>query len=650
MHISKLRIKNFKCFDEVEINFDPNFNLIIGENNSGKSTIFEALRLWQIAVQQFYSARTGKNVKGNIGFYRTFVFQPLNLNDLSFLRIKEIDEVFHNKPHKSLINKHYDVSEDFNSFVIEVTFSNSKDSASIPILFKSNSRKTLNCKIDVSDEDILRKVSNELSMVMELANNDTFRNRIRLAYIPPKFTFPTKEVLFSESNSYISEKLVLGQSQYVIRNILHQWCEYSYQKTTKTIEEEKIRKSITQLEMLQIDKTDFDNQFNDNIRPYIENVLGYNLSIKKKTKSTFLQNVERGLFDILNQEFDFKSKANPIKDYVLHIFNTVDNSEVSQLGSGSINVLNILSVLNFNDQTIENATKCNILLLDEPDSHLHSNLQIKLFKYLEKESQSEKKQIFIITHNTTLISQFDKVLFIKKNLKHYSPITYDYYLENILKDLDECHYRIMKELASYKNRLKDIEVNIEDDSRVCLLLEGPTDFKIIKAAYNKIYGIDIPYYVNEHVTGASAITINLNGSNKKLGYLIGIYDNDHEGRSQFENLRKPPFKAIEDYKQNENKFALLLPVPGFRNIPFYRKHLTIEYLFDDSDLEKILGNDYFIQDEGENYKKIKGDMGKQAYVICDKAKSLISDSCDSLPKESFIAFKLLFDRIESLIS
>ena len=53
MYISKLTLKKFKCFDEVSINFDPNFNLIIGENNSGKSTIFEAFRLWQIAFNKF---------------------------------------------------------------------------------------------------------------------------------------------------------------------------------------------------------------------------------------------------------------------------------------------------------------------------------------------------------------------------------------------------------------------------------------------------------------------------------------------------------------------------------------------------------------------------------------------------------------------
>ena len=58
MYISKLKVKNFKCFQDVEFEFNSNFNLIIGENNSGKSTIFEALRLWQLAFNKFLKDRT----------------------------------------------------------------------------------------------------------------------------------------------------------------------------------------------------------------------------------------------------------------------------------------------------------------------------------------------------------------------------------------------------------------------------------------------------------------------------------------------------------------------------------------------------------------------------------------------------------------
>ena len=35
MYISKLRIQNFRCFDDVEIEFNEGLNVIIGENNCG---------------------------------------------------------------------------------------------------------------------------------------------------------------------------------------------------------------------------------------------------------------------------------------------------------------------------------------------------------------------------------------------------------------------------------------------------------------------------------------------------------------------------------------------------------------------------------------------------------------------------------------
>ena len=43
MYISKLYIKNFKCFSEFEIEFNEGLNVIIGSNNSGKTTIIKAI-------------------------------------------------------------------------------------------------------------------------------------------------------------------------------------------------------------------------------------------------------------------------------------------------------------------------------------------------------------------------------------------------------------------------------------------------------------------------------------------------------------------------------------------------------------------------------------------------------------------------------
>ncbi|HHW40076.1 MAG TPA: AAA family ATPase [Syntrophomonadaceae bacterium] len=37
-------MENFRCFRDVEIEFNEGLNVIIGENNSGKTTIMKALQ------------------------------------------------------------------------------------------------------------------------------------------------------------------------------------------------------------------------------------------------------------------------------------------------------------------------------------------------------------------------------------------------------------------------------------------------------------------------------------------------------------------------------------------------------------------------------------------------------------------------------
>lgn len=42
--LEKLKLTNFRCFDEYEVEFDK-FNVIVGKNDTGKSTIIDALKL-----------------------------------------------------------------------------------------------------------------------------------------------------------------------------------------------------------------------------------------------------------------------------------------------------------------------------------------------------------------------------------------------------------------------------------------------------------------------------------------------------------------------------------------------------------------------------------------------------------------------------
>lgn len=47
MYLKKLIIKNFRIFDEmgIELIFNEGVNAIIGENNSGKSSVIDVLRI-----------------------------------------------------------------------------------------------------------------------------------------------------------------------------------------------------------------------------------------------------------------------------------------------------------------------------------------------------------------------------------------------------------------------------------------------------------------------------------------------------------------------------------------------------------------------------------------------------------------------------
>ena len=45
MYIARIRIQNYRCFKDSTIEFRPGLNVIIGENNSGKTTLLKALAL-----------------------------------------------------------------------------------------------------------------------------------------------------------------------------------------------------------------------------------------------------------------------------------------------------------------------------------------------------------------------------------------------------------------------------------------------------------------------------------------------------------------------------------------------------------------------------------------------------------------------------
>lgn len=66
MKLDKLRLENFRCFDDLEIGFDSALTVLVAENGQGKSSVLDAIRiaLWPF-VSGFDLARNAFNDPGN---------------------------------------------------------------------------------------------------------------------------------------------------------------------------------------------------------------------------------------------------------------------------------------------------------------------------------------------------------------------------------------------------------------------------------------------------------------------------------------------------------------------------------------------------------------------------------------------------------
>ena len=66
MKLSKLRLENFRCFVDLELELHPQLTVLVAENGQGKTTLLDAIRiaLWPY-VSRFDLARNAINAPGN---------------------------------------------------------------------------------------------------------------------------------------------------------------------------------------------------------------------------------------------------------------------------------------------------------------------------------------------------------------------------------------------------------------------------------------------------------------------------------------------------------------------------------------------------------------------------------------------------------
>lgn len=191
-HIHYLKIQNFKVFgDEVIINLE-NPTILIGANNSGKTTTIQALALWNWAVKIWFDKKKNTKSKSDKGGV------ALNRLEIAQVPIKEVRYFWNNA-------KVRQNSNDNIGLIIKVGVFFENKIVELGMIFKYHSPDLMYCQ--PTEESFLH------DGLIEFANN----LKINLLY--PMSGIGDKEFIFQEDA--IRTQIGIGQTANVLRNICY---------------------------------------------------------------------------------------------------------------------------------------------------------------------------------------------------------------------------------------------------------------------------------------------------------------------------------------------------------------------------------------------------------------------------------------------
>lgn len=381
MHLKSIQIKNFKGFKNLSFECNQNFNVVIGENNIGKSTIFEALLIWESCFNRIINAKKTNFYKADGG--NTYI----PFGDLTFIRLIDDTDLFYEAPNQARIT--VNIKDKQNVFALTFELSKPKSISNSYLRFKTVNHKEF--------EKFAAFLKNQQIKLDEA---------IFIYQTKPVSNILSKEPFMNTGQ--VLKKISIGKSGEVLRN--------------------KIIK-------------------------------------KKSVNRTRLENQ---ISKVLNQEISFlcaNEKRFQKDEYIdLKVSNGFKKIDIHLQGSGFLQVAEIFSTIDYLENSI------NILLIDEPDSHIHAKLQRKLLQELRL---IENTQTFVISHNDTFVSELnpDELFYLNSESKD----------EGVIKKLDLKNFdKIKKELGGIIVALDKLNYT----HKVCFV-EGDDDIEYINKLLKK---------------------------------------------------------------------------------------------------------------------------------------------------------------------
>lgn len=273
--------------------------------------------------------------------------------------------------------------------------------------------------------------------------------------------------------------------------------------------------------------------------------------------------VEEYISRIIGEEISFFEDTSGLKEYIkLKVNIRGKRVDLLSQGSGFLQLVEIFSSIEYKKANL------SILLIDEPDAHLHSELQTKLVDVIK---EIEDTQTFIISHNERLLKYIDdnEVIFVNEadkargNIKPLEIGNKILVIENLVENIEEIHKLV------YVKKF--------------VLVEGNSDLNFIERIYDKYLEI-----------------ANINRKNiifKELGGIDNIVDKLLLIRRSYYGIVGSDVKWVVI---RDNDFTTS-----------YRKGRAIK------EIKDILGEDctVFLQDGYELYSVLFSDLEKLKHIL-----------------------------------